>query len=380
MRSKTAYFQFFTISIVGLLFFFLYLYSNFDSGYEIDDSSAIFGGQDEFGYLSAGYLVSYESSNSIRTCGVTYLNQNTALTAAHCVENGNNFWVGTGEFSYIEEDNAAVQEVIIHPQWDGQDRAYDIALVRFAPRENVQTSDFGNIEVGCGYRIVGYGSTEIDDILDPGVRLRKSYELCIDAFTQNNLYISGETGGVCFGDSGSPIYNERTGEVVGVLSAVFPLPGTTDQYCDIGNNALAVRTDEFEGYIAQFTNQSVLASNVQCGSPCTQTNQCAEGLSCNAGQCITPSGTCESAVGDFCAVTASVSCIDSASCVDNRCVQKTVVTTQAAEDQVLQLETSTADFFEEYRDIVVGAVAFVLGVNVLLILRLTILRPKQRYY
>lgn len=377
MKRVRLIFELLIFSVILVALFAVFLFNRYEDGDSaVDDSSAIFGGKDEDGYPSAGYLVSYESANTVTTCGLTYVSQNIAVTAAHCVENSNTFFVGVDEFSYIESANFEVLEIFAHPQWDGEQRAYDLAVIRFENEATVSTSTIAPAEVGCGYEIVGYGSTELDATLDPGVRLRKSYQLCIDAFTDNNIYFSGETGGVCFGDSGSPIFKTGTNQVVGVLSAVFPLPGFTDRYCDIGNNALAVRLDTFESYVAQYS-QSTFSTLALCGESCSNNSQCAEGLSCSSGACTTPSGSCQVASGNFCAIGSGISCSDGATCAFNSCVEQTNVSAEAINDQVLQLQSGGSSFIEENRNLLIAFISLVFLINFYIILNS---KQKRQYY
>lgn len=356
-------------SIIAVGIFVVLLYTSYQgTNSAIDDSSAIFGGKTETGYPSAGYLVTYETPTTITTCGLVYISNEVAITAAHCVEEGKTFFAGSGDFSYLERDNYDVVGIFSHPNWDGKDNSFDIAVLKFETEPSISTATVVSPQVGCGYEIVGYGSTEIDNVLDPGVRLRKSYELCIDALTDTNIYFSGQTGGVCFGDSGSPVFKKGTNEVVGVLSAVFPLPGYSDKYCDIGNNALAVRADKYQSFVAEYLSESnkTLAS---CSESCTQSAECSEGLSCNVGVCL-PSGSssCSVASGSFCSIESGINCLEGSSCIFNECIQKTNVSADIITDQVLEL-TSRGSFLDENRNVLIAFTALVSLVNFFIILK-----------
>ncbi|BCX14051.1 MAG: hypothetical protein KatS3mg085_583 [Candidatus Dojkabacteria bacterium] len=362
MKKKVEkYFEFLSLTVLIVLIVIILLYFNFQQNSSIDDSSAIYGGKDEKGYLSAGYLVTYENSNTVRSCGLFFIDNTTAITAAHCVENGKNFYVGEKEFSYLESENVEVKEVIIHPSWDGENRNYDIAIVKFSP-QNFEIAQIADIELGCGYEIVGYGSTEIDSLLDPGVRLRKSYSLCIEGFSGNSLYISGESGGVCFGDSGSPIFKAGTNQVVGILSAVLELPGEKDKYCAIGNSAIAVRVSKFRDYISKYQNLNSLTNVKVCGESCIIDSNCSTGLTCQNNRCLNPDGRCVATLDQFCSIESNITCDTNYSCLQNRCVQKTVFANQAT-NQSLTLSSTQINFVDEYRNELVLIISLALIIN-----------------
>lgn len=368
MHKIKFIFELIIFSIVAISLFTVFLYNNFNTDNSaIDDSSAIFGGKTETGYPSAGYLVTYETPTTITTCGLVYITNEIAITAAHCVEEGKTFYAGIDEFSYLVKDNFDVQGIYFHPNWDGKDSSYDIAVLEVDAPANLPTASMVSPSVGCDYEIIGYGSTEIDKVLDPGVRLRKSYELCIDALTEKNIYFSGQTGGVCFGDSGSPIFKKGTNEVVGVLSAVFPLPGTSDKYCDIGNNALGVRLDRYDDYIASYTDQTNLTL-AACSESCSQNAECAEGLTCQNGICLTTSGSCVVASGGFCSSKSSINCLEGSSCVFNECIEKTNVSANEITDQVLEF-TSSVSFLDANRNVLIAFTLLVSLVNFFIILK-----------
>jgi hypothetical protein len=369
-RKAEKYFEFLAFSILVVSFIIFLFYYNFQKNTGIDDSSAIFGGKDEYGYLSAGYLVSFETKNSVRSCGLFYLDNTTAVTAAHCVEKGGSFFVGEKNFSYLEDENIQVNEVIIHPKWDGKNRNYDIAIVKFVPH-NFETAIISDIELGCGYEIVGYGSTEIDSVLEPGVRLRKSYSLCIDGFSDNVLYISGETGGVCFGDSGSPIFKSGTNRVVGILSAVYTLPGENDKYCAIGNNAVAVRLSKFKEYIENYKSNNPKNKSSLCSEFCISDSDCSEGLACVNNQCTNLTGSCTAKISEYCSLESGIVCEKGSSCFNNRCVEKTtVLTTNQSSDKSLTLNLNQNNFIDNYKKEIFIVVGIALVMNALALIKI----------
>ncbi len=291
-----------------------------------DDTSAIYGGKLETGYPEIGYMTAFEDESSIFTCGVTFLSNDLALTAAHCIKQNSTIYVGENQFKLEAKENIEVLEATQHPSWDGENRNFDLALMKL--EKNDRFTDFAEITkpaVGCNYEIVGYGGTEVDQLLRSDQKIRKSYEICIDAATSNLLYISGPEGGVCFGDSGSPIIEKNTNKIVGVLSAVFPSEQDPNVFCEIGNNAVAVRLDGFLDFINLYkTGGSGNSALALCGESCIN-SKCSANLSCNISKICELSGSnsCIAANGEFCSTTENIGCGPSSSCILNKCVKKT---------------------------------------------------------
>src|SRR5690348_17175222 len=82
----------------------------------LTDSNALYGGELERGYPSAGYLISREVSGSIKTCGFAVLNDSIGITASHCVDNSEAIYIGQGTFS---ADISVAKEVLNATQKSG---------------------------------------------------------------------------------------------------------------------------------------------------------------------------------------------------------------------------------------------------------------------
>ena len=291
-----------------------------------DVTSAIYGGKLETGYPEVGYMSAFEDASSVFTCGVTFMTKDTVLTAAHCIKQNSTIYVGEGQFKLEPQDNVEVVDAIQHPEWDGENRNFDMALMKL--KENTQFTDFGKITtpaVGCNYEIVGYGGTEVDQMLRSDQKLRKSYGICIDAVTKSLLYISGPDGGVCFGDSGSPILEKGTNNIVGVLSAVFPSEQDPNVFCEIGNNAVAVRLDGYKDFIESYENGSSQSTTLAlCGESCAISN-CAANLTCTTSKVcqISATSSCIAKEGAYCSTIENIGCNSDSSCILNKCVKKT---------------------------------------------------------
>ncbi|XP_053967406.1 serine proteinase stubble [Anastrepha ludens] len=84
-------------------------------------------------------LRQWRTSTYLHKCGAALLNENWAITAAHCVENvpPSDLLLRMGEYDLAEEEEPygyqerRVQIVASHPQFDARTFEYDLALLRF---------------------------------------------------------------------------------------------------------------------------------------------------------------------------------------------------------------------------------------------------------
>jgi hypothetical protein len=223
------------------------------------DSSALFGGQLEFGYPSAGYLISYESGGGFKTCGYSLINNNIGITASHCVDNSESIYLGVGNFSLNPENNVLVTRAIQKEQWvNDKQRRHDFATLVFNDDKNL-FNDFAELtspQIGCNYRVVAYGRAETDSQYGALSRQRKSAQMCITSIENEIFFIKGfnETSGICFGDSGSPLYSNETNQVVGVIASIVLEDENGNDPCAFGNTAIVVRTD---------ANSRIVNENIQ---------------------------------------------------------------------------------------------------------------------
>lgn len=217
-----------------------------------DDSSALYGGVTEYGYPSAGYVLT-QTDQGMKTCGYSVIDQTTAITAAHCVDDATSMSIGKGVYEDTREEAKQISRAVQKEGWvkDSQ-RSEDFALLYFDNTDKYfdTFSQISSPERGCDYRVVAYGRTELPE--DPPM-LRKSAQLCITEITSKTFTITG-TGdsGICFGDSGSPIYKDGTNQVVGVIASIINKVPNDPNPCNFGNTAIAVRAD---------TNQSLIANS-----------------------------------------------------------------------------------------------------------------------
>lgn len=226
------------------------------------DSDALFGGRLEKGFPSAGFLVA-NTSQGVKSCGYAVLSPTIAITASHCVDDSSSILLGLGEFDYSNVNKVVVNTAIQKAGWvNTKNRRDDFSILRFGDSSTFFT-DFAEIDrvsEGCNYRVVAYGRTE--NIDEYGRFPRKSAKLCAFEIDNDIFRVradSSEKAGICFGDSGSPVYIDGTNKVIGVVASILNNPNraSSDQ-CDFNNTGIVVRADTN----INFVNQSIqLASN-----------------------------------------------------------------------------------------------------------------------
>lgn len=152
------------------------------------------------------------------------------LTAAHCLTNGGKFRLASFEGSRPIVRN--VMKVVPHPQFTLRDDAPDVGLIKIAPQPPapllpVPLSDRrAPVTVGDRFIVAGFGVSKPGDRRSAG-KLRAA--TLVATGRPNNQLVSlidpqtlGEKAGlgVCNGDSGGPVFEERDGRLalVGIIS------------------------------------------------------------------------------------------------------------------------------------------------------------------
>jgi hypothetical protein len=296
-----------------------------------EDSAAIYGGQLEQGYPYVGYLVSYLPQNQINVCGTVYLDNKTAISAAHCVDDASSVYLGDFDFSSYVSNNYETAALQIKQGWDRVNSENDLAVLRLKDPIN-SIGYFATVaspELGCNYIVVGYGQTENKEELAEGTRLRKSAELCIEKIENNVLYIKGQGGGICYGDSGSPIFEKDTNKLVGIISGIYSTNLNQGNYCDIDNTAIVVRLDTNIQFIN--SNSEISSTYALCGQDCLD-KQCADSLTCKDNICsVNGIDGCEVSAGQYCSPLSNINCKAQSICINNKCVESTSVARPATE-------------------------------------------------
>jgi secreted trypsin-like serine protease len=162
-------------------------------------------------------------------CSGVAIAPDLVLTAAHCVAR-------SGDYKLVAPEGRrmvakAVAAVAAHPQFGPREDAPDVALVKLAPKPPpklapVPFSDRRVIALGDRFIVAGFGLANQKDRRSAGT-LRSAALVATGKPTSQiiNLVDPSTLGerpglGVCNGDSGGPVFEEREGKLalVGVIS------------------------------------------------------------------------------------------------------------------------------------------------------------------
>lgn len=222
-----------------------------------EDSSALYGGRLEYGYPQAGFILAFDQNWSLSLCGYTVLNQNVGITASHCIDNARAMYLGRGQFT---PDPTGLIEVSRAVQKDGwvsnRIRSDDFAVLNFNDNFNYfdAFSEVASPVEGCHYRVVAYGLTENPNDNVP----RKSARLCTVKIDDKTMWVRGFDSGICFGDSGSPVFYNNTNKVVGVIASIIhENPEDAAEPCSFNNTAIVVRADKN----SELINENIRSAN-----------------------------------------------------------------------------------------------------------------------
>lgn len=314
------------ILFVALTFFTVSSVVDDSRDFAPEDSEALYGGQIETGYPFAGYLLAYEDTNRVNVCGATFIKSNAIVTSAHCINQSASVYVGENEFVYRTSENFQTDYSTVLPSWDNVDNGSDIAISLLSEGDTPDISTFANItspRESCNYEVVAYGRTENEDNNPSRVRLRKSAEVCISGISSDRFYIKSDDGGICFGDSGSPVFEKDTNKLVGVVSAIR-IEGEEDRRepCKINNTAVVTRVDVRGEFISSAVDVPIVDPSIAICDESCDIKSCATGLVCNSNnRCELPTGGCLADRADYCSAAENVLCQSGNSCVINSCVE-----------------------------------------------------------
>lgn len=165
-------------------------------------------------------------------CTGTILNDQTILTAAHCVEDNpvQIFVVFGPKIKSVKKDHLrAVDNFMQEPRWKSSHGAFgDLAIIHFnggLPKgyEPVVLAD-KSLKLSADQQVVmvGYGVSNATEQSGSGT-LRETKTTVIGNANHDQIATDGRISSVCFGDSGGPAFVEQNGQMVqwGVAHSVI---------------------------------------------------------------------------------------------------------------------------------------------------------------
>jgi hypothetical protein len=210
-------------------------------------------------------------------CTGTLVSTHVIVTAAHCWNAGT--W--TARFGPIADEPEAERPVarwIVHPGFDPETLAYDVALVVLAePAPSaiapVLVASPRAWPAGTPLRLVGYGRQSPDDHAPP--RKREGWAL-VGTLTPHTLSLARDPAQPCNGDSGGPALVD-----VGGIEQLVGITSWGDKDCE--ELAVDVRADTVaQDFIAAYVAIDE-ATDRGTGDGCVADDDCRAGFRCVPG-------------------------------------------------------------------------------------------------
>ncbi|MFT5584647.1 MAG: secreted trypsin-like serine protease [Cognaticolwellia sp.] len=288
-----------------------------------DSVGKIYGGSaPDQTFQSATVALHQLSGSSVYTspfCSGTLITESVVLTAAHCLDTATrgkrfNEISPSGLAIYVGEDPSVdilshlytVSDVEIYSSYDRQGLTDDIALIQLSSAVTQATPvpflpaslALSSSDAGATVNFAGFGQTETGS---SGVLMQVDGAIgglgCAvsgcsgSGDTATQVSYSQPTSGPCFGDSGGPMFIERSGTayVAGVTSY-------GDSTCSV--YGVSTRPDAFETWITAFAGEVVVdtgivdtgtvdTGTVDTGTVDTGTVDTGTASSCGDGTCDT---------------------------------------------------------------------------------------------
>jgi secreted trypsin-like serine protease len=194
--------------------------------FTLEPATAMVGGAPLAEQSIARHVVLIVGGNNL--CSGVAIASDLVLTAAHCVLTN-----GRYRLMAFDGSRAVVKEVASvasHPQFSPRADAPDLALVKLTspPPPNLSPAAFSDRRtppaVGDRFIVAGFGVSVPGDRKSAG-RLRMATLVATDRPNSQQLSLVdprklGESAGlgVCNGDSGGPVFDERDRSLVGIVS------------------------------------------------------------------------------------------------------------------------------------------------------------------
>ncbi len=229
--------------------------------YSFQDGSALVSGRLESGYEYVGYII----SDTSKVCAATLIDEETIITAGHCLSEkaGKSFFFGTGDFSLEKEKLNAIVLAKFPSGFDiSSGKGPDLAIAKL--EKGIKLANYPEIAFPfeqCNLSIVAYGSG-ISTTAPKELFQKKSGSGCSRAITDNFLIIFNENVGICFGDSGGPIFESYgSNKIVGLLSGGLVDQQLSKLRCDPGNTGLAINLSLYKNLIKNFDSKNLQQEN-----------------------------------------------------------------------------------------------------------------------
>ncbi|XP_072384701.1 trypsin alpha-like isoform X1 [Diabrotica undecimpunctata] len=162
-------------------------------------------------------------------CGGSLINEDTVLTAAHCVRGVESISVVAGTSRWADSGNTiGVKNISIHEKYasDGHTAINDIAIIKLAEKvkysEKIKPINLPEqglkLTEGTSLVVAGWGKTAPEE---SSSEFLLETEVTVSKCECDDIIIAGERySGICRGDSGGPL--ELGDTIVGIVSSGAP--------------------------------------------------------------------------------------------------------------------------------------------------------------